>query len=368
MSLHTLGGRGGHCWLCSSLQPCFACSGQSCWAWTPNRTLFLVLVYTQDARGNGGTVGAKLCGHKGDFSASLEGVKVRSWQRNSAGAFRCWAGRGAGSGVSFCSFNSQPRVWNVVILNKNRHLNSWDYCKAVATLLWWVTGVYRVLFPWVTEIPVKFLWSLCYESVFIYCFFVVYSENIDWSASREWQLFNAYLLHFFLGQAPAIEVSDQNAAAASAFRKWSWNWISEEFQAFASPFFSELLLKDMSDALGMAWVCKSCHCAIPAQAVQLTHTEIWISGLWDVGSQELTHRPSLRSQEMKPKDFCEIFMFLTYFCIWEWSKALKYLKYRVGFFFILLCSSTILSVRLFSGKEKKVFSYSPIYKNESMWL
>lgn len=167
MSLHTLGGRGGHCWLCSSLQPCFACSGQSCWAWTPNRTLFLVLVYTQDARGNGGTVGAKLCGHKGDFSASLEGVKVRSWQRNSAVAFRCWAGRGAGSGVSFCSFNSQPRVWNVVILTKNRHLNSWDCCKAVVTLLWWVAGFYRVLFPWVTEIPVKFLWSLCYENVFI---------------------------------------------------------------------------------------------------------------------------------------------------------------------------------------------------------
>lgn len=61
----------------------------------------------------------------------------------------------------------------------------------------------------------------------------------------------------------------------------------------------------MSDALGMAWVCKSCQNAIPAQAVQLAHTEILIFEPGGVGSQELPHRPSLRSQEMKPKIFCE---------------------------------------------------------------
>lgn len=88
-------------------------------------------------------------------------------------------GREAGSGISFHSFHFQIRVWNVVLLNKSRPLSSWNDCSSRAvTLFWWVTGFYRVLFPRVTEVPVKFLRSLCYEDVFIYCVFVVYSENV----------------------------------------------------------------------------------------------------------------------------------------------------------------------------------------------
>lgn len=77
--------------------------------------------------------------------------------------------------------------------------------------------------------------------------------------------------------------------------------------------------------------------AIPAQAVQLTHTASLISQLWGVGCQQLPHRPSWRSQEMKPKKFfCEtnIFMLLSYFLIWECSKTFKYIK-SWGFFSLL---------------------------------
>lgn len=205
-----------------------------------------------------------------------------------------------------------------MLCNKNRHLSSWDYCSSgVVALFWWLAGFYRVLFP--DRDPC----GISGKSVVWECFYSLCVCGFQW---KHWlisvtsmaikHLVNIYSI-FFLGQAPAIEISDQNAAAASAFRKWSWNWISEEFQAFASPFFSELLLKDMSDALGMAWVCQCCQNAIPAQAVQLTHSEILISELGGVGSQELPHRPSLRNQQMKQKNFCEsnIFMFLIYFCI-----------------------------------------------------